>query len=429
MQKAIQRYVMSKWEEFMPGIPAPGALTTLQISQGHGKENRFGRVVHLLFCEDSVIPLIVARFCKDRGYEDSLKSEAEFLEKLGNSKISESIPRFLCDTMINGKLVIFEEAAPGTPFSVLAKNVYHRFGNDAFKKTVAEHMDKASAFLISLRETTRADRNGGIQVEIGRVISKYAGTVTLTGTEGYCIHGLARTVEDIIGKSSSASLAHMDFIPANIFLSENGQIKVIDWEFASESRLCFLDTMRFIYYYYNILQELGVAGEDGFYETFISRSNWFSALAFEFAAKVEGEIINCSDDFRTLFAFFLVFEVGLQCEVSTIWRDIYFEPFLELIYNLTGFSSLKELEDKNRIITEKDKSIADRDNIIAEKDNAIAERDNAIAERDGIITDKDNRIAGLEMKRIELESVLNSKSWRLTYPLRWVSARLKGIHD
>jgi len=26
----------------------------------------------------------------------------------------------------------------------------------------------------------------------------------------------------------------------------------------------------------------------------------------------------------------------------------------------------------------------------------------------------------------ELESMLNSSSWKLTYPLRWISARLKG---
>nr|MDA8161505.1 hypothetical protein [Desulfobacteraceae bacterium] len=412
MQKAIQRYVLSKWGELVPGLPVPMALTTLQISQGHAKENRFGRVVHMLFCENSSTPVMVAKFCKDRVYENSLKSEAELFKKLVNSGIIGNIPRCLDVSTINGRMVIFEEAAPGTPFSVLAKNVYYRLGINAFKKTVLEHMDKASEFLIFLREATKTDGSGGVQDEIGRVISRYAGNKTLTGTEGYCMHGLARTVEGIIGKISSASMVHMDFIPANIFLSENGQIKVIDWEFASESRLCFLDTMRFIYYYYNILREMGVAGEDGFYETFISRSNWFSSLAFEFAAKVDGEIINCYEDFRTLFAFFLVFETGLQCEVSATWRGIYFEPFRELIYNLTGFSPLKELEDKNRTITEKDNSIADRDRVIAdrdrviaEKDNAIAEKNNAIAERDGIITDKDNLIAGLEMKRIELESV------------------------
>ncbi len=88
---------------------------------------------------------------------------------------------------------------------------------------------------------------------------------------------------------------------------------------------------------------------------------------------------------------------------------------------------IMRLAEKDSAIAEKDSAIAEKDNTIAEKDNAIAEKNNAIAERDGIITDKDNLIAGLEMKRIELESVLNSKSWKLTYPLRWISARVKGM--
>ena len=435
MQKAIQQYVLSKWKELFPSTSAPKALATLQISQAHGKENKFGRVVHLLFNEGSATPILVAKFCKAMEYERSLEIEATLLKRLENSEIRDGIPRLLGVSTINEKLVTFEEAAPGTPLSVLAKNAYHRLGIDVFKRTVADHMDKAADFLISLREATWTEGNDGSRAEIERVISKYADGKNLTGTEGYCIHGLARTVESMIA-DSSASLTHMDFIPANIFLPEDSpQIKVIDWEFASESCLCFLDTMRFVYYYYNILQELGVAGEDGFYETFISRSNWFSSLAFEFAAKVDGKIIKGSDDFRTMLAFFLVFEAGLQCEVSTVWSAIYMESFRGLIYNLTGFSSLKELEDKNKTIAEKDRNIADRDSAIVEKDDAIADRDRCIAERDRAVVDrdntitaKDNLITGLEMKRIELESVLNSKRWRLTYPLRWVSARLKGIN-
>ena len=83
--------------------------------------------------------------------------------------------------------------------------------------------------------------------------------------------------------------------------------------------------------------------------------------------------------------------------------------------------------DKNQIIAEKDNAIADRESVIADRDRVIAEKDNAIVVRDGIITDRDTLIAGLEMKRIELESVLNSKSWKLTYPLRFLSGILKDI--
>ncbi|MHB8174348.1 MAG: sulfatase [Nitrospirota bacterium] len=84
--------------------------------------------------------------------------------------------------------------------------------------------------------------------------------------------------------------------------------------------------------------------------------------------------------------------------------------------------------ERDGIIAERDGAIAEKDGAIAEKNGIIAERGRAVAERDTVIVEKDKLIAELGMKRIELESVLKSKSWKLTYPLRWVSARLKGIN-
>ena len=83
---------------------------------------------------------------------------------------------------------------------------------------------------------------------------------------------------------------------------------------------------------------------------------------------------------------------------------------------------------RDEIIVQKEEIIVEKDRVIVERDTGIVERDIAIAERDRIITGKDDIISGLEMKRIELESVLNSKSWKLTYPLRWFSGMLKGIN-
>lgn len=402
MQKSIQRYVLSNWDKIFPGEQAPQTLSTLQISQSHEKEHRYGRVVHLLFEDNSDTPVMAAKFCKDSRYEGSLERESVFIRELESSAIKDNVPKVLDTHIINGKLVVFEEAAPGTPFSVLAKNAYYSLNGDAFKEIVKGHMNMASTFLTSLREATRNDSSNP-WTEIDDVVSDYSRRLELSGNEKYLVYGLARAVEEIIGDNSPTTLVHTDFITSNVFLSLDGKIKAIDWEFASKRHLGFLDTMRFIYHYYIILKDLGALGDDSFHETFIKRSNWFSSLSLEFAENVEGKILGDAANFRTLFAFFLIFDLCLQSEVNMIWNVLYKEYHRELINNFIGFSSLKEMEDLR-----KDK----RD---------LLERQEDLLEELGQLQIK---MAGMNKM---IESMSNSKSWRLTYPIRWVSARMKGV--
>ncbi|MGC2423991.1 MAG: sulfatase [Nitrospirota bacterium] len=89
------------------------------------------------------------------------------------------------------------------------------------------------------------------------------------------------------------------------------------------------------------------------------------------------------------------------------------------------------IEGKNRLIFEKDQAIAGKDSAIADRDEAIALRDSEIFSRDDAIRLRDRDLADCrgrlaEMEK-EVESVYESKSWKLTYPIRWFSARLKGL--
>jgi hypothetical protein len=74
------------------------------------------------------------------------------------------------------------------------------------------------------------------------------------------------------------------------------------------------------------------------------------------------------------------------------------------------------VEELTSTVRRQSRGLKSRDEIIAFKERVIANRDRAIANRDAII-------AG---KKREIDSVLNSSSWKLTYPLRWLSAILKG---
>ncbi|WP_277668741.1 polysaccharide pyruvyl transferase family protein [Caproiciproducens galactitolivorans] len=69
---------------------------------------------------------------------------------------------------------------------------------------------------------------------------------------------------------------------------------------------------------------------------------------------------------------------------------------------------------------ERDNAFAERDNAFAERDNAFAERDNAFAERDNAFAERDNAFA-------ERDRLLQSKSWKITAPLRAVFSFFKRL--
>jgi hypothetical protein len=68
--------------------------------------------------------------------------------------------------------------------------------------------------------------------------------------------------------------------------------------------------------------------------------------------------------------------------------------------------------------------IAERDGSTAERDRAIAERDRLMTERDRLLMERDELMAESDRLRADLTAVRDSKSWRMTRPLRLLRGRL-----
>ncbi len=83
---------------------------------------------------------------------------------------------------------------------------------------------------------------------------------------------------------------------------------------------------------------------------------------------------------------------------------------------------------KETLIADREKQINERDMVISDKDMNISVLNGEISLRDAVITGKDRSIQELQKFHMsELESIYNSKSWRLTYPLRYLTGLIKGI--
>ncbi|NPU85313.1 MAG: glycosyltransferase [Syntrophaceae bacterium] len=94
----------------------------------------------------------------------------------------------------------------------------------------------------------------------------------------------------------------------------------------------------------------------------------------------------------------------------------------------------REISERDRLLGERDRQMGERDRLIGERDRQIVEKDRVIAEqerrideRDKAINEREQRIrehsARIEEKDQHINALYDSKSWRLTAPLRWLAGK------
>jgi FkbM family methyltransferase len=104
---------------------------------------------------------------------------------------------------------------------------------------------------------------------------------------------------------------------------------------------------------------------------------------------------------------------------------------------LGGTKVLDNIASLNQAVAERNGQIASYSQAVTERDGQIASLSQAVTERDGqiaslsqAVTERDGQIASLSQAVTEREaafmSIINSRSWRLTKPYRWVGRMLRG---
>jgi hypothetical protein len=81
-----------------------------------------------------------------------------------------------------------------------------------------------------------------------------------------------------------------------------------------------------------------------------------------------------------------------------------------LVSNLISFMSVA--------VSERDSALSERDSALSERDSALSERDSALSERDSALSERDSALSERDTLEHEVTNVLNSFSWRFTYPIR-----------
>jgi hypothetical protein len=97
------------------------------------------------------------------------------------------------------------------------------------------------------------------------------------------------------------------------------------------------------------------------------------------------------------------------------------------------------LSERNNLASERDGLVSERNNLVSERDGLVSERNNLASERDGLVSERNNLASernnlaserdGLVSERnnlvFERDGLLNSRSWRVTRPLRKISATIR----
>lgn len=121
--------------------------------------------------------------------------------------------------------------------------------------------------------------------------------------------------------------------------------------------------------------------------------------------------------------------LSLEPEKQQEFRDVFSVLGTTHQYRYRQDQLLKEVDALHRMMAERETAMIHQSGVIAEKDAVLAEHERLFAYKDAVIAEKERRLAETHAAVAHLENtlhgVLNSRSWRLTSPLRAMISFLK----
>lgn len=316
-------FVSDNWQFFTERKPK--SLSFIHISTSHGKRFSKGRISILLFKDSAKVPFLVAKFCRDKSYEDSLAKEYKTLNEISSLGIA---PQPKAKTRINEKLVIFEEFCNGKPIDIELQNIANSCSSareENLRSLIRKHFQLATDVITILNSKLKLVEHTMLHAEIKTLLDNYFARFPSEIYEKDMLRGQSYQILESARNNVGMRLVNFDMIPSNI-VDYKGKPKVIDWEFAGASTLGFLEPFRFAYYYIFKLIELGILKCDdfcGLFDSLLSGNHWLSPLVLDFLHKnlqawhLNSRLLsseNKADVLRAFFGAFFAYEAVLQYE-------------------------------------------------------------------------------------------------------------------
>jgi len=396
MVKSILNYVSEHWEQLGLLRDKPRYMQSILMSTGKNRPFEKGKIVNIIFDEEAK-PFLVAKFYRSRQFAYKLENEFNVLKQFAkNGSIGVAKPIVMAN--IDDHEVLFESFCPGLSLSMKLSNFIKR--NSSYNSSLEEFISNlfASAGLIieSLNSYNQVSDYTTFECEIQDNLEEYINIFNPDSIQTRLLRSFTdEYLQRIAHDNISKRIVNFDLIPRNIVESEE-KLYVIDWEFARESHLIFVERMRFIYYLLVDLHNLGVFGGERIHNVVaesIFGDNWFNKELVEFSQKAMRVTKAKNDIFRAEFAIFFCAESVMQYKLAKYVSQEFCDHLTETMYVILGIYDIKESFLLNQ------------------------ERELLLKERELL----------LEEKEREIEALRKSWSWRFTMPLRWILDKVNKL--
>lgn len=208
----------------------------IMISTGSYRPYDKGRINFLIFKDNK--PTVVVKFYKqpNDSLEKEFKTQKLVYEKLGAKGISKPLGIVHLDNM----QLLLEEA-------IVGKSLERYLFDNHDKKSIQSIMQKVLILYHAMNDTQELSSFEDFSKEVDQIVEKFTKLYLPNPNEIETIKdGITIFLEHFKNNKIYKRFSNGDFVPKNLIV--NGDVTLIDFEFAEETHLYFLDWFRFFKY-------------------------------------------------------------------------------------------------------------------------------------------------------------------------------------
>ncbi|MDM7988283.1 MAG: hypothetical protein QUS13_13215 [Smithella sp.] len=273
MIRQIAEYLHEHREEL--DLPS-GLRSDFSFLKVGGNPWEKGRINFLVFNRDESAPVLFIKGIREKDKDESLRREYSLIQKLASHReLIPFLPLPIHMVSLSGQDVLIQKACRGERMlASLSKSSLLHFQ----KKTISGNFYRAMEF-VSILNTSVQSPLSPTELK-SKILSPFISFYEDYGCSERNKIALERLLDKVchlMGDSPCGTLIHGDCSATNIFLDTPNQIKIIDWETASENSLPFLDLFYFMSKYIHNLKIMPKNRWERVRYAYFGK-NWFSDL-------------------------------------------------------------------------------------------------------------------------------------------------------
>ena len=230
-----------------------GVSSDLSFFKAGGNPWEKGRINFLVFNKEESEPILFVKSMREKNRDESLRHEYDVIQKMASyPELTSFLPLPVHMVNLSGHDVMLQKACHGERMlASLSKSPILHFQ----KQTIGKNFSRSLQFITTFNTSIQ---NQFSAAEFKReLINPFLSFYEDYGCSDQNKIALTRLLEKIcriMGDSPISTAIHGDYSATNIFIDAQNQIKIIDWETATENSLPFLDLFYFMSKYIHNLK-------------------------------------------------------------------------------------------------------------------------------------------------------------------------------